>query len=136
MMILLSKKKNFIGSPAPDLRGQERRVTAYPAEQRGAAGVLPGAAKHVQAGRGRHAPLVQDASLVVLGLWDVDPRWSAVNPVAHTTASKSAALPSAKATVSRPRSPRGAGSGCRGGGRAGVARARSPGPARPAAAQP
>ena len=64
---------SVVGSLAADHRSQERRVTAYPAEQRGAAGVLPGKAEHVQAGRGRHAPLLQDASLVVLGLVDVDP---------------------------------------------------------------
>src|SRR2546430_7939112 len=65
---------SFIHSPAGDLPGQECRVTADPAEQGGAAGVLPGEAEHVQAGRGRHAPLVHDVSLIVFRLVDVDPR--------------------------------------------------------------
>jgi hypothetical protein len=40
----------FIRSPARDLPGQERRVSCYPAEEGGAAGVLPGEAEQVEAG--------------------------------------------------------------------------------------
>jgi hypothetical protein len=40
----------FIGSPARDLPGQEGRVSCYPAEEGGAAGVLPGEAEQVEAG--------------------------------------------------------------------------------------
>ena len=65
--------------------------------------MLPGEAEHVKARRPRYATRVHDASLLVGQAWDVDPCVVGPEPVAHTTASKSAALPSAKVTVRRPR---------------------------------
>jgi hypothetical protein len=123
-----------VGGAGINCQQEERRVVAYPAEQGGAAGVLPGQAEHIQAGRGRHAPLVHDASLAVLRLWDVDPRVVHREPGWPTPRRRSPRRCRRRRSRSaRPRSPPGAGSGCRGGGRASAARARSPGPARPAA---
>ena len=75
---------------SPDLLSEVDGVVSHPAQQRGAAGVLPGEAEHVQARRGCDASrlcmmrpcssLTPGMSIHVL---------SAVKPVAHTTASNS-----------------------------------------------
>ena len=79
-----------------DLRGEEGRVVAHPAEQRRAPGVLPAPTERVEPRRGSHSARLPQAPLRVGGVRDVDPRVVRSEPVAHMTTSYWPEVPSTR----------------------------------------